>query len=89
MTQNMRDAQAGKMHSWKAVRLDAREECAQVADQMARRRSFMGDEGGADASRQIAQFIREDKEDGQWPDGYWESFGPVGADFLSPKRSVQ
>jgi hypothetical protein len=29
---------------------------------------------------------REAKEGGQWPEGYWESFGPVGTDFPSPEE---
>lgn len=43
-----------------AVWLQAREACAKLALQLARRRSLAGDEAGADTARQIAKFIRED-----------------------------
>lgn len=44
----------------KKIRRQIREECAQVALLVARRRSLAGDEAGADTARQIAKFIRED-----------------------------
>lgn len=43
------------------VRLAGREEAAQIADLVARRRALAGDEAGAGAARDIARLIRHDE----------------------------
>lgn len=61
----MRLAQQGKLHSAEAVRLEAREACAQIADLVARRRYFAGDDVGAGVASDIARLIREDQDMGE------------------------